>query len=43
MSIAGEDAVTERRKAHVIEEQDLHRVDAYWRAANYLYVHDNAL
>ena len=48
MSIAGEDAVTERRKAHVIEEQDLHRVDAYWRAANYLsvgqiYLLDNPL
>ena len=48
MSIAGEDAVTERRKAHVIEEQDLHRVDAYWRATNYLsvgqmYLLDNPL
>ena len=48
MSIAGEDAVTERRKAHVIGEQDLHRVDAYWRAANYLsvgqiYLLDNPL
>src|SRR5438874_6198485 len=38
MSIAIEDAVTERREVHVLEEQDLRRVDAYWSAANYLSV-----
>ena len=48
MSIAIEDAVTERREVHVLEEQDLRRVDAYWRAANYLsvgqiYLLDNPL
>jgi xylulose-5-phosphate/fructose-6-phosphate phosphoketolase len=48
MSITIEDAVTERREVHVLEEQDLHRVDAYWRAANYLsigqiYLLDNPL
>jgi hypothetical protein len=36
MSIAVEDAVTEH--AHILEEQDLRRIDAYWRAANYLSV-----
>src|SRR5246127_3949483 len=48
MSIAVEDAVAERREVHVLEEQDLRRVDAYWRAANYLsvgqiYLLDNPL
>jgi xylulose-5-phosphate/fructose-6-phosphate phosphoketolase len=48
MSIAIEDAVTGRREVHVLEEQDLLRVDAYWRAANYLsigqiYLLDNPL
>jgi xylulose-5-phosphate/fructose-6-phosphate phosphoketolase len=48
MGIAIEDAVTERREVHVLEEQDLRRVDAYWRAANYLtvgqiYLLDNPL
>jgi len=48
MSIAIEDAVTERREVRVLEEQDLRRVDAYWRAANYLsvgqiYLLDNPL
>src|SRR5262249_33919501 len=48
MSIAGEDAVTQRREVHVLEDQDLRRVDAYWRAANYLsvgqiYLLDNPL
>ncbi len=48
MSIAIEHAVTERREVHVLEEQDLRRVDAYWRAANYLsvgqiYLLDNPL
>jgi xylulose-5-phosphate/fructose-6-phosphate phosphoketolase len=47
MSIAIEDAVTDRR-IHVVEEQDLRRMDAYWRAANYLsvgqiYLLDNPL
>jgi xylulose-5-phosphate/fructose-6-phosphate phosphoketolase len=46
MSIAVEDAVTEH--AHILEEQDLRRIDAYWRAANYLsvgqiYLLDNPL
>jgi phosphoketolase len=39
MSIAVEDAVTEH--AHILEEQDLRRIDAYWRAANYLSVGQN--
>jgi xylulose-5-phosphate/fructose-6-phosphate phosphoketolase len=48
MSIAIENSVTERREVHVLEEQDLRRVDAYWRAANYLsvgqiYLLDNPL
>ena len=48
MNIAIEDAATERREVHVLEEQDLRRVDAYWRAANYLsvgqiYLLDNPL
>ncbi len=48
MSIAIEDAVTERREVHVLEEKDLRRVDAYWRPANYLsvgqiYLLDNPL
>lgn len=48
MSIAVEDAVFERPTAHILEEQDLRRLDAYWRAANYLtvgqiYLLDNPL
>ena len=40
--------LTERREVHVLQEQDLRRVDAYWRAANYLsvgqiYLLDNPL
>src|SRR6201982_2316232 len=46
MSIAVEDAVTEH--AHILQEQDRRRIDAYWRAANYLsvgqiYLLDNPL
>src|ERR1700751_3333435 len=48
MSIAVEDALTERRQAQILEEQDLRRIAAYWRAANYLsvgqiYLLDNPL
>src|ERR1700739_2335815 len=48
MSIALEDAVAERPRAHILEELELRRLDAYWRAANYLtvgqiYLLDNPL
>jgi xylulose-5-phosphate/fructose-6-phosphate phosphoketolase len=48
MSIATEDAIFDRRGERILEEQDLRRLDAYWRAANYLtvgqiYLLDNAL
>src|SRR5690242_9044601 len=48
MSIATEDEVAERGEVHVLKEQDLRRLDAYWRAANYLsvgqiYLLDNPL
>jgi xylulose-5-phosphate/fructose-6-phosphate phosphoketolase len=38
MSITLEDAAADQRKMHALEEQDLRRIDAYWRAANYLSV-----
>jgi hypothetical protein len=38
MSIAIEDAAFDRRREHILEEQDLRRLDAYWRTANYLTV-----
>jgi xylulose-5-phosphate/fructose-6-phosphate phosphoketolase len=48
MSITLEDAAADQRKMHALEEQDLCRIDAYWRAANYLsvgqiYLLDNPL
>jgi xylulose-5-phosphate/fructose-6-phosphate phosphoketolase len=38
MTIAIEDAIFDRRGEHILEEQNLRRLDAYWRAANYLTV-----
>jgi XFP N-terminal domain len=48
MSITLEDAAADQRKMHALEEQDSRRIDAYWRAANYLsvgqiYLLDNPL